>query len=80
MTTFLERIRMSLKTYKNWMNKIEDHNIKDLIDDYVFEENTKQQNEYKENINQLFLQTQEEWNYKTKKYDELAPYIFLFIS
>lgn len=69
---------MSFKTYKSWMNKIEDHNIKDLIDDYVFEENTKQQNEYKENINQLFLQTQEEWNYKTKNYDELAPYIFLF--
>jgi len=71
---------MSLKTYKNWMNKIEDHNIKDLIDNYIFEENTKQQNEYKENINQFFLQTQEEWSYKTKKYDELAPYIFLFIS
>ena len=71
---------MSLKTYKNWMNKIEDHNIKDLIDDYIFEENTKQQNKYKENINQLFLQTQEEWKYKTKKYDELAPHIFLFIS
>ena len=45
---------MSLKTYKNWMDKIEDHNIKDLIDNYIFEENTKQQNEYKENINQLF--------------------------